>query len=325
MTRKPKILVVGSLVMDLIVSTPQFPQSGETVLGSNYHTAPGGKGANQAVQAARLGAEVTLVGKVGNDSFGEALIKSAMAAGVNTTHVFHTPSAHTAVGNVQLEIADGRSANRIIVVPGANMMLSKDDVAFLEGDIGTYDMVLLQLEIPMEINQLVAAFAREADVPVMLNCAPIAPLPLDLLKNVTYLSPNEHEARVLTDIEVHDDHSIQAAFHAIHSLGVKNALITLGARGVAYDKGDGQYLISPALDGLNVVDTTAAGDSFIGAFCTAVSLQVPIEQALCFANHTAALTVCRMGAQPSLPFIDEVLLLMQQRGTDCNLFQMLAK
>ena len=143
MNKQPKILVVGSFVMDLIVSTNRFPQSGETVLGNSYQTAPGGKGANQAVQAARLGADVTMVGKVGQDAFGDALIESARASGVNVSYVLRSDSTPSAVGNVQLETGEGKSANRIIVVSGANMTITPEDIAFLEAEIAQYDMVLL--------------------------------------------------------------------------------------------------------------------------------------------------------------------------------------
>lgn len=319
MKKKPKILVVGSFVMDLIVTSKRFPNSGETVLGIGYQTAPGGKGANQAVQAARLGADVTMVGKVGCDAFGDALLDSARASGVNVSHVLRAEDAPSAVGNVQLELGDGKCANRIIVVPGANMTITPEEVAFLEDEIAQYDMVLLQLEIPMEINCLAARFAAKAKVPVMLNCAPIASMPQELLKNVTYLSPNEHEAQWLTKIEIKDDTSIRTAMDVLREMGVQRALITLGSRGAVYAAGDG-VLLSPAISGLAVMDTTAAGDSFVGAFCTAAALGVPAEKALSFANHTAALTVCRMGAQPSLPTIDEVLALMEAQGKDTAIF-----
>ncbi len=318
--RKPRILVVGSLVMDLIVSTERFPQSGETVLGLDYQTAPGGKGANQAVQMARLGADVTMVGKVGRDVFGDTLIESAKAAGVHTEYILRSENRPSAVGNIQLETGFGQSANRIIVVSGANMDITPEDVAFLEEKIGEYDMVLLQFEIPMEINKLVASYAAAKGVPVMLNCAPIAPIPPELVRNITYISPNEHEAQILTGIEVKDEASIQAALKAIRDMGIPNALITLGSRGVAFDNGNGvEY--SPALQNLDLKDTTAAGDSFVGAFSTATAMGISLAEALRFANYTAAITVCRMGAQPSLPTLDEVLELMRKHGADTSVFE----
>lgn len=317
MKHTPRILVVGSFVMDLIVSTGRFPNSGETVLGLDYQTAPGGKGANQAVQMARLGAEVTMVGKVGKDAFGDALIESARTSGVNVEHILRSETHPSAVGNVQLEVTDSQTANRIIVVSGANMDIQPEDVAFLKEEIKHFDMVLLQLEIPMEINVLVASYAAAHHVPVMLNCAPIASLPPELLKNTCYLSPNEHEAALLTGKDVKDIASAQSALQIIRSMGVPRALITLGARGVAYaDEHGTEY--SPALEGLHVKDTTAAGDSFVGAFCTAIASGVKVTDALQFANFAAAITVSRMGAQPSLPTMDEVVALMHSRGIDSS-------
>ena len=318
---KPKILVVGSFVMDLIVSTDRFPNSGETVLGRSYRTAPGGKGANQAVQAARLGADVTMVGKVGQDSFGQELLSSASASGVDVSRVIRDPEAPSAVGNVQLEVTPAGTANRIIVVSGANMTITPADVAFLEEEIRQFDLVILQLEIPMEINCLVASWAKRKGVPVMLNSAPYAPIPDALLACTSYISPNEHEAALLTRLPVDTDAHIADALHALQSLGVQHALITLGSRGVACLNDEGEVVTVPALKGLDVKDPTAAGDSFVGAFCVAVCLGVPLEQALRFANHTAAITVCRMGAQPSLPTIGEVLDLMRSRGEDTAPFQ----
>ena len=317
--RNPKILVVGSMVMDLIAETRRFPAAGETVLCFGFSTASGGKGANQAVQAARLGADVTMVGMVGEDAFGTEMIESVKAAGADVSHIMRTNKASSAIGHIQIEKTEDHVQNRILVVPGANMCIEPEHIAFLKDEIDQYDIVLLQLEIPMEINCIVAAWAAEKGVSVMLNCAPIAPMPAELLQHVTYISPNETEAEVLTGIEVKDEASIAKAIAAIKALGVSNVLITLGSRGVAYESGAG-IVYSPALKNLDVKDTTAAGDSFIGAFCTALAKGMPVEKALVFANHTAGLTVCRMGAQPSLPTLAEVLALMQERGADITGF-----
>ena len=157
---RPNMLVVGSLVMDLIVTTNRFCNAGETVIGTGFTTAPGGKGANQAVQAARLGANVTMVGKVGDDDFGKRLIKSVGASGVNTEHIGITDTAPTAVGNVQIQANEHGTENRIIVVPGANMAIQPCDVVFLQNEVKQYDVVILQNEIPMEINRLVAQYAK---------------------------------------------------------------------------------------------------------------------------------------------------------------------
>ena len=243
---KPKILVVGSFVMDLIVSTDRFPNSGETVLGRSYRTAPGGKGANQAVQAARLGADVTMVGKVGQDSLARNCL-AALRLRRGCIPVIRDPEAPSAVGNVQLEVTPAGTANRIIVVSGANMTITPADVAFLEEEIGQFDLVILQLEIPMEINCLVASWAKRKGVPVMLNSAPYAPLPDALLACTSYISPNEHEAALLTRLPVDTDAHIADALHALQSLGVQHAMITLGSRGVACLNDEGEVVTVPAL------------------------------------------------------------------------------
>ena len=321
MKKQAKILVVGSLVMDLIVSTPRFPQEGETVLGSDFRTASGGKGANQAVQAARLGADVTMIGRVGEDAFGQEMIESLKASGVHTERILKTAGVSSAIGNVQLEKhADGTTANRIIVVSGANMKITPDDVAFLKEGIADYDMVILQYEIPMQINEIVAGYAAAKGVPVMVNTAPSAPTSDELLKNVAYISPNEHEAQDLTGIPVRTEEDARKASEQLMSRGVRNVIITRGVAGATLMNKDGM-IVSPCVPCEHVADPTAAGDSFVGAFCTALCMGASHEAALRFANYTAHITVSRMGAQPSLPVLDEVLALMRSHGEDCGLFE----
>lgn len=332
MTKKPKILVVGSLVMDLIVTTDKVPETGETVLGKNFQTAPGGKGANQAVQAARLGAEVTMVGKVGNDAYGQKLIDSAKAAGIHTQHILIDQQAPTAVGNILLEVSDGKkSKNRIIVVSGANMQITPQEVAFLKNEIGLYDMVILQLEIPMQINEIIAKYAFDKGVPVMLNPAPSAPLSHNFLSHLTYLSPNEYEAADLSGVQIQSDHNgihMQDVKNAANKLliqGVKNVIITLGSYGVAATNSKG-LIYTPCVDVMDVIDPTAAGDSFVAAFCVGVCMELTKQQALEFASYTATLTVSRMGAQPSLPKLNEVTALMDRenfKGFDRSVFEAL--
>lgn len=330
--KKPKILVVGSLVMDLIVSTEKFPSSGETVLGKSFTTASGGKGANQAVQMARLGADVTMVGRVGNDLFGKEMIASLNSAGIDTTHIKVDKVNSSAVGNIILEVAEGqKTKNRIIVVSGANMAIKPDDIDFLKDNIDNYDMVVLQLEIPMEINEIVARYAFDKGIPVMLNSAPSAPLKPELLSCLTYISPNEHEAADLTGITIRKQEKevnmedVKAVVKNLMNKGVKNVIITLGSSGavVADEK---EIVIRPCVDVVEVKDPTAAGDSFVGAFTTAVCAGLNHTNALDFANYTATLTVSRMGAQPSLPTMDEVLALMEREkftGFDLKLMEAL--
>ncbi len=309
--KAPRILVVGSLVMDLIVTAKRFPNAGESVFGDGFRTVPGGKGANQAVQAARLGARVTMVGMVGEDAFGEQLIASLRQSGVDTAYVMRTPHASTAIANIQIQQADNGTQNRIVVVLGANNELCVEDVRFLEQSIADYDMVLLQNEIPEEVNTYVAALAKAAGVPVMLNPAPARPLPAELIACLSCISPNEHEASLITGVVPQDEATIIEAAAKLRDMGAKTVLITLGERGCVYVDGE-KIVRSPSVSCGEVVDPTAAGDSFVGAFCVATANGERVEDALRFANCTAGLTVCTMGAQTSLPALDAVEAVMQR-------------
>ncbi|MBP3599962.1 MAG: ribokinase [Clostridia bacterium] len=319
---KPKILVVGSLVMDLIVTTSRFCGSGETVIGKGFSTAAGGKGANQAVQAARLGADVTMVGMVGNDDFGKQLIASAKESGVNTEYILVTNNVSSAIGNVQIQQNENGTENRIIVVPGANFELTTDNVEFLKDIIANYDIVILQNEISTEVNLAVAKLAKEKSVPVMLNPAPYRELPPELISYLSYISPNEHEAADIAGVALENKEDISVAIAKLHEMGTENALITLGKRGCAYS--DGKTLqYSSSIDCGKVLDPTAAGDSFIGAFCTAIAAGADISDSLKFANCTAGITVTKMGAQTSLPKLLDVLKIMNQNGYSTEAFDIL--
>ena len=319
--KAPKILVVGSLVMDLIYSTSKVPNEGETVNdGLSFTSAPGGKGANQAVQAARLGIDVTMVGKLGMDMFGDSLLKAIQDAGINTDNIMRDEACSSAVSNIILEVVPGKKTkNRIIVVPGTNMKITVEDVAFLKEKISEYDLIILQLEIPLEVNRAVIEYAHDKGVPVMLNSAPYSPLDDELLSKLTYISPNEHEAYGLTGIKTtKDDGSIdikkvEMAARALLNKGVKNVIITLGSNGVAFMNKD-IFVVKPCVDIVKVIDPTAAGDSFTGAFCSAVSMGMPVEKALDFANYTATITVSKLGAITSLPTLEEVKDLMKKNN-----------
>lgn len=310
--KPPRILVVGSFVMDLIVRTDRFPQSGETVLGNSFQMSPGGKGFNQAVQAARLGAYVDMVGCLGDDTNGRLILQAAQAENIGTEHIRQTDGAPTAVGNVQLfnEIHGGVQ-NRIIVVPGANMQIVQNDVAFLKEDIKLYDAVLLQLEIPMVINNTVARYAFETGVPLLLNPAPAAELSDELLSHITYLLPNETEAAEISGIPFGrnengpDPEGVRTAAKRILARGVKQVLITLGDAGSAYFI-DGCEETCPCTDDKGAVDPTAAGDSYIGAFSVAIASGVPVRRAMEIASRAASVTVSRIGGQPSLPTAAEI-------------------
>lgn len=318
MLKKPKILVVGSFMMDLIASTKRAPNSGETVVGLKFQTAPGGKGANQAVQCARLGAHVTMVGQVGDDAFGKIMTDTAAAAGVDVSHVSVDKNESSGVGHIVLEVTEYGAQNRITVCPGANFTLTVEDVAWLKEEIGQYDLVMMQFELPMEVIEAVAQWAHDAGVKVMINPAPAAPMSDKLLACATYLSPNEHEAALLADhaidvsngINMEDVEIVSKAFQA---RGVENLIITMGENGSIVAGKDGIHH-TQCVKMPHVADPTAAGDSFVAAFCTGLCAGLPQGEALAFASHTAAITVSRMGAMPSLPTVSEVQTLMEERG-----------
>lgn len=315
--RRPRILVVGSFVMDQIAVTSKFPKEGQSVIGRSFQKAPGGKGANQAVQAARLGAEVTLIGKIGNDANGEEMLSVCQSTGINIDHVICEEGAASGCAIIILEEKpDHSAANRILVLPGTNMTIRLDELQGIEALIAESDMVMLQLEIPMEIDLHVARLAAAHHVPVMLNPAPFAPIPEELLSYVTYISPNETEAEDISGIRIpHDENgcdfeAARQAAAAIRAKGVENVLITLGSAGALMLSGD-EFLFSPSVKNVRSVDPTAAGDSFVSAFCTALCFGLDMKSAMVFANHTAAITVSKMGAMPSLPSYEDVL-----RGAD---------
>lgn len=318
MLKKPKILVVGSFMMDLIASTKRAPNSGETVVGLKFQTAPGGKGANQAVQCARLGAHVTMVGQVGDDAFGKIMTDTAAAAGVDVSHVSVDKNESSGVGHIVLEVTEHGAQNRITVCPGANFTLTVEDVAWLKEEIGQYDLVMMQFELPMEVIEAVSQWAHDAGVKVMINPAPAAPMSDKLLACATYLSPNEHEAALLADhaidvsngINMEDVEIVSKAFQA---RGVENLIITMGENGSIVAGKDGIHH-TQCVKMPHVADPTAAGDSFVAAFCTGLCAGLPQGEALAFASHTAAITVSRMGAMPSLPTVSEVQTLMEERG-----------
>lgn len=331
MQRKPRILVVGSFVMDVIATTDRIPPSGQTIYGKEFHMAPGGKGANQALQCARLGADVTMMGCVGDDFFGEKLLETPRAAGVDVSRVVVHKGISSGVGHVTLEVTEHSAQNRIVVIPGANQTLTLEEVAWIKDEIATYDIVLLQLEIPLEVNLAVARWAKEAGIPVMLNPAPATELSDELLSMVTYLTPNEQEASVETHLPLGVNENginkadLQKIAAALWSKGVENVIITLGGSGSAVVGADSvQYI--PCVRMPHVADPTAAGDSFVGALSVGLSAGLCQEQALAFANHTAAITVSRMGAMPSLPTLEEVLSLLKEReyrGFDLSLLDIL--
>ena len=296
------ILVIGSLNMDLVVRTERIPAAGETVKGISFSTIPGGKGANQAVAARRLGRmPVKLAGAVGGDTFGAALKTALVEAGVDVDHVAVKSGLSTGTATI---VVDQAGDNRIIIVPGANGQVLPDDVDRLEQVIAGAAMLLLQFEIPLETIDRAVRTAGRNSVPVMLNPAPAAPIPDPLLGGVRYLIVNETEAALLSGRPVTDPETAFLAAEMLRARGPEYVVVTLGGRG-ALVVGAGTRFHHQARP-VRVVDTTAAGDSFVGALAVSCAEGLGIEAAVPFAVAAGTLAVTRFGAQPSIPTREEV-------------------
>ena len=257
--KTPKIVVVGSVNTDMVVKSERIPAPGETVTGGQFVMPAGGKGANQAVAAARLGAEVTLVAKVGQDIFGSQSVENFKRDGILTDFISADPDNHTGVA---LILVDRKGENLISVAPGANAAITPDEVQKAADRIRSADVVLLQLEIPLETVEFTAKLASQAGVTVVLDPAPAAPLGAELLDNVTYLTPNESEATRLTGIEVTDEASARAAAQKLLDAGVDNVILTMGTQGALVANAD-RALMVPS-HAVEAMDSTAAGDAFNG-------------------------------------------------------------
>jgi ribokinase len=295
----PKIVVVGSANTDMVVKVAHLPKPGETVLGGRFFSAQGGKGANQAVAAARLDADVTLVACLGRDALGQAAADAYRADGIKLDYMVWED---TAPSGVALILVNDVGENSIAVAPGANAQLSPADVLAAEDAIRQADAVLLQLEIPIETVKTAAELARKHGVRVILNPAPAATLPADLLSLVDILTPNETEAAILTQGAATDPLDLAQQVQA--ASGVPIIVMTLGSRGALLLQ-DGHAKVIPSRQ-VMVVDTVAAGDAFNGALAVALGRGDALTDAIHFANAVGAISVTRAGAQPSLPTLDEV-------------------
>lgn len=297
---KNSIIVVGSINMDLVVRAPRHPQPGETILGSSFQTFPGGKGANQAVAAARLGGDVTMIGRLGSDEFGDTLRSTLEKDNVDTGFVLRTEGVSSGVALITVSDA---GQNNIVVVQGSNGQLTPADIEGAREAIQGARVVLLQLEIPLETVSEAIRLAKQAGALVVLNPAPAQNLPADLLAQVDILIPNESELALLTVAE-------GLPFEeARRRLGVKCLIVTLGANGVqVIDENGSRHIPAHAV---RAVDTTAAGDAFVGAFGVALTLGKSLDEAAAWGNAAGALSVTRAGAQPSLPTRAELETLLR--------------
>ncbi len=297
-----RIVVVGSINLDLVAATQRIPIAGETVAGQTFQTFPGGKGANQAVAAGRLGGSVSMIGKVGTDAFGAQLRKSLEQSNVNINAVDVVPGS----SGVALITTDANAENAIIVVPGANAQLSPADLAAHIALIRSAGIILTQLEIPLETVEYLAQIATKERIPLVLDPAPAKLLPAPLLKRVDWLTPNETETGLLLGHgpELSLDR-IEDSATALLQQGSRNVILKLGNRGCYLALSDGTRRSVPAYS-VKAVDTTAAGDAFNGAFAVALmNGQNPIDSAA-WASAVAAIAVTRNGAQASMPTAGEV-------------------
>ena len=296
-----KILVVGSSNTDMVIKTNNFPAPGETILGGRFLMNAGGKGANQAVAAARLGGMVTFVGKTGDDIFGKQAIQQLEDEGINIDFV---AVDHENPSGVAMITVDRKGENSIVVAPGSNGTLSPDDFDKAMSEFVDSEFVLMQLEIPIPTVEHIARIAAKKQKKVILNPAPAAVLSDELLRNLYLITPNETEAELLTGIKVTDQNSALKAALALNNKGVEIVVITMGSVGAFLLKdGKSEIIGAPKVE---AVDTTAAGDTFNGALAVALSEGKSIQESIAFANKAASISVTRIGAQSSVPYRKEI-------------------
>jgi ribokinase len=304
------IVVVGSYVTDLTARAPHMPKPGETVLGGPFKMGPGGKGGNQAVAAARQGADVTMVTKVGKDLFGENALSNFTNEGINTSYI--VVDDHEATGAALITV-DPASENMIVVSLGACGTLTKEEVANARNEMEKADVVLVQLETSLEAVTATINLAAELEKPIILNPAPYQEVTDELLSKVTYITPNETEASLLTGIEVSDVPSAREAAMKLADKGVEVVIITLGKQGCFVYERDGDEK-GELIAGFSVqaVDTTGAGDAFNGAFATFISDGMSLKQAARRANAVAALSVTKEGTAPAMPYVEDLRDLIKE-------------
>ncbi|MGL4392792.1 MAG: ribokinase [Fusobacteriaceae bacterium] len=297
-----KIVVIGSINMDLVVSCDNIPIGGETVIGKSFEEFPGGKGANQAVALGKLKTEITMLGKIGDDLFGEILLDSMKKNNVITDFIEKDSSTSTGIANI---IVESNGQNRIIVIQGANQKVNIDYIDRHINLIKEADYIVTQLEIPKETVAYILKKSKELGKITILNPAPAIKLDDDVIKNCDYLIPNETELEILSGMKTTDVESIKKAAESLLKKGVKNLIVTMGKDGSIFFS-DNEKKIFPAFK-VKAVDTTAAGDSYIGGFVSGISSGMSVEKSIKRGTCVAAISVTRKGAQSSLPDLEEVI------------------
>jgi ribokinase len=299
-----KIVVIGSSNTDMVVRSQRIPAPGETIMGDAFDIIQGGKGANQAVAAARAGSKVAFIAKVGNDNFGKAAISAYQKDGINTDNIFTDHEHPTGVAIIIVDANTGE--NSIVVASGSNSQLSPAEIELAKQVIVDANVVLVQLEIPLETVYKALSIAFENKVKTVLNPAPARTLDDGLLSMVDIITPNQSETEILTGIQLTDDAAIQRAASTLLTKVNEAVIITLGARGVYYQTKGGKKVFVPTIK-VDAIDTTASGDVFNGYFVSALANGTSFEAAIQQANKAAAVSVTRKGAQPSIPFLSELI------------------
>lgn len=302
-----RIAVIGSINTDMVVRSPEIPKPGQTLMGHSFIATGGGKGANQAVAAARLGGKVSLIARTGADTLGEMAITNFKKEKIDTANIYtdqNTPSG------VAIIVVDDKGENIIVVAPGANANLNEKDIQEAEDTIKNADIVLFQLEIPMKTVEEGIRLAKKHNRLVMLNPAPAAAIPEGMISQADILTPNQTETLALTGIAVDDTVTAQKACNVLHNKGVSTVIITLGEQGAYISSLDYKGLIAGYNAG-KVIDTVAAGDTFCGGLAIAIAEGKKLPDAVRFANAAAALSVTKAGAQASIPGREEVDILLR--------------
>lgn len=298
---KPKIVVIGSSNTDMVVKVPHIPAPGETIMGTGFMSIPGGKGANQAVAAARAGADVTFIACVSDDAFGKQAVENYRKEGIDTSCIKVQPATHSGIALINVA-EDGE--NSISVAPGANSHLLPEDIHGFEDAFDGAKMVLAQLEVPMETVEMAAEIAYMKGIPFILNPAPGTAISETLLNKISIITPNETEAAIITSRKDFSEKDIPGMAGEIFEKEGITVLLTLGSKGVYLKTFDFEGII-PGYK-VKTVDTTAAGDVFNGALAAALAGGMDLKEAVDFAQRAAAISVTRMGAQPSVPHLGEI-------------------